>query len=68
MRMNTETIIVMVTKVNDGLVYFELDGKSVSITMRETLQGVKPGIKMKIEYDHAKRDFGPLKSAMLVME
>ncbi len=65
---NIEKIVVTITKVNDGFVYFELNGKPVSIAMRETLQGAQPGMKMELEYDHAMRDFGPIKSARLIEE
>jgi hypothetical protein len=63
-----EKIIVTITKVNDSFVYFELERKSVSIAMRETLQGSQPGMKMELEYDHARRDFGPIKGARLIEE
>lgn len=63
---NIEKIVATIAKVNDGLVYFELNGKPVSIAMRETLQGARPGMKMELEYDHAMRDFGPIKSARLI--
>jgi len=65
---NIEKIVVTITKVNDGFVYLELNGKPVSIAMRETLQGAQLGRKMELEYDHAMRDFGPIKSARLIEE
>ncbi len=65
---NIEKIIVTITKVNDGCVYFEFEGKSVFVAMRETLQGAQPGMKMELEFDHARRDFGPIKGAWLIEE
>lgn len=65
---NIEKIVVTTTKVNDGFVYFELNGKPVSIAMRETLHGAQPGRKMELEYDHDMRDFGPIKRARMIEE